>query len=168
MTLVNSSPEPFSVLIVGGGVAALEAALALRELGGDRIATTILAPDPEFVYRPMTVREPFGYAEARRYPLDGSRATSTSSCTTTASNGWSLSGASCTPRTGEQLSYDALLLALGARSTTRYKHALTVDDAPPRRAAPRPDPGRRGRLRAQLAFDPLRPWHGRCRSTSSR
>ena len=58
------------MLIVGGGVAGLEAALALRELGGERIATTMIAPNPEFVYRPMTVREPFGYAEARRYPLD--------------------------------------------------------------------------------------------------
>ena len=58
------------MLIVGGGVAGLEAALALRELGGERIATTMIAPDPDFVYRPMTVREPFGYAVARRYPLD--------------------------------------------------------------------------------------------------
>ena len=58
------------MLIVGGGVAAFEAALALRDLGGERIATTMVAPNPEFVYRPMTVREPFGYAVARRYPLE--------------------------------------------------------------------------------------------------
>src|ERR1700722_5365843 len=70
MTDGDSSQEQLNVVIVGGGVAALEAALALRELGGARIASTILAPDPEFVYRPMTVREPFGYATARRYPLD--------------------------------------------------------------------------------------------------
>ena len=35
---------PFRVLIVGGGVAGLEAALALRELAGERVATTLLAP----------------------------------------------------------------------------------------------------------------------------
>ena len=39
MNSANSSPETFNVLIVGAGVAALEAALALRDLGGARIAT---------------------------------------------------------------------------------------------------------------------------------
>ena len=68
---MNSSPHtPFRVLIVGGGVAGLEAALALRELAGERVATTLLAPAAEFVYRPMRVREPFGYSAARHYPLD--------------------------------------------------------------------------------------------------
>ncbi len=67
----RASPhEAFSVLIVGAGVAALEAALALRDLAGERIATSMIAPNAEFVYRPMTVREPFAYATARRYPLD--------------------------------------------------------------------------------------------------
>ena len=65
-----STNTPFRVVIVGGGVAGLEAALALRDLAGERIATTLLAPDAEFVYRPMTVREPFAYSAARRYPLD--------------------------------------------------------------------------------------------------
>jgi hypothetical protein len=35
----------------------------LRSLAGERIATTLLAPNGVVVYRPMTVREPFGYAE---------------------------------------------------------------------------------------------------------
>ena len=35
---------PFRVLIVGGGVAGLEAALALRDLAGERVATTVLTP----------------------------------------------------------------------------------------------------------------------------
>ena len=65
-----STHTPFRVLIVGGGVAGLEAALALRDLAGERVATTLLAPAAEFVYRPMRVREPFGYSEARHYPLD--------------------------------------------------------------------------------------------------
>jgi NADPH-dependent 2,4-dienoyl-CoA reductase/sulfur reductase-like enzyme len=36
------------VLIAGGGVAALEAALALRELGEGRVSVEMLAPEPEF------------------------------------------------------------------------------------------------------------------------
>src|SRR5205809_76803 len=41
------------VLIAGGGVAALEAALALRELGEGRVSVEMLAPEPEFWYRPL-------------------------------------------------------------------------------------------------------------------
>jgi sulfide:quinone oxidoreductase len=68
--MTSSHPEPFGVLIAGGGVAALEATLALRELAGERISTTLLAPEPEFVYRSMRVREPFAYSAARHYSLD--------------------------------------------------------------------------------------------------
>jgi NADPH-dependent 2,4-dienoyl-CoA reductase/sulfur reductase-like enzyme len=60
----------FRVVIAGGGVAALEAALALAELAPGRADVTLVAPNAEFVYRPMTVREPFSYGLARRYPLE--------------------------------------------------------------------------------------------------
>ena len=58
------------MVIAGGGVAGLEAMLALRELAGDAVNLTLVAPEPEFVYRPMTMQEPFGFSRARRYPLD--------------------------------------------------------------------------------------------------
>ena len=66
----STTRTPFRGLIVEGGVAGLEAALALRELAGDRIAATLLSGVPEFVYRPLRVTEPFGGAVARHYPLD--------------------------------------------------------------------------------------------------
>ncbi|MEO6859886.1 MAG: hypothetical protein ABI323_15110 [Solirubrobacteraceae bacterium] len=68
--MTSSNSHSFRVLIVGSGVAALEAALALRELAGERISTTLLAPEPEFIYRPMRVREPFAYSAARHYSLE--------------------------------------------------------------------------------------------------
>ena len=117
------------MLIVGGGVAGLEAALALRELGGDRIATTMIAPDPEFVYRPMTVREPFGYAEARRYPLEELARDIGVDLRVDSFKWLERERRVVHTETGDQLSYDALLLALGARLYTRFNHALTVDDA---------------------------------------
>ena len=60
---------PIKVMIAGGGVAALEALMALHELAADRIALELVTPTPEFAYRPLAVAEPFGLGEARRYDV---------------------------------------------------------------------------------------------------
>jgi hypothetical protein len=57
------------VLIAGGGVAALEGLIALRELAGDRLHLTLLAPEPDFVYRPLAVAEPFCLGHAAHHRL---------------------------------------------------------------------------------------------------
>jgi len=57
------------VVIVGAGVAGLEAMLALRSLAGHRVEVTLVASESEFLYRPVTVGEAFGRSEARAYPL---------------------------------------------------------------------------------------------------
>lgn len=116
------------VAIAGGGVAALETLLALRALAPELTEITMIAPNAEFVYRPMTVREPFAYPEASRYALapiaadQGARLVAEELAwidpqqriAYTASNA--------------QVEYDALVLALGARARPRYEHAITVDD----------------------------------------
>jgi sulfide:quinone oxidoreductase len=57
-------------VIVGGGVAGLELLFALEELAGDRAAVTVLAPTAEFVYKPLTVQEPFSPEPATRLELE--------------------------------------------------------------------------------------------------
>lgn len=57
------------VVIAGGGVAALEGALALRSLAEERVTLELVAPEPDFVYRPLAVAEPFRMGEVRRFPL---------------------------------------------------------------------------------------------------
>jgi len=57
------------ILIAGGGVAGLEALLAVREMAGDRARLTLVAPEPEFSYKPLAVAEPFGLGHAHRVPL---------------------------------------------------------------------------------------------------
>ena len=39
--------SPAEVLIVGGGVAALETLMALRDLAGDRVRVTLVAAEPD-------------------------------------------------------------------------------------------------------------------------
>jgi sulfide:quinone oxidoreductase len=64
------SRDRLQVVIVGGGVAALETLLALRELAGQRVEITLVSPEREFVYRPITVAEAFDCGEAHTYALD--------------------------------------------------------------------------------------------------
>jgi sulfide:quinone oxidoreductase len=125
----SSTHTPFRVLIVGGGVAGLEAALALRELAGDRVAITVLAPAAEFVYRPMRVREPFGYSSARHYPLDEICRDIGTDLVKDAFKWLDPKGGTVHTEAGERLEYDALLLAPGATLRPRFRHALTLDDS---------------------------------------
>jgi sulfide:quinone oxidoreductase len=65
----SNRTDPVHVLIAGGGVAALEAALALRALAEDRIRVELLAPEPHFWYRPLAVAAPFEAGEVRHFEL---------------------------------------------------------------------------------------------------
>ena len=57
------------VVIVGGGVAGLETLLALDDLAGDRVSLTLVAPQPDFIYKPLLVEEPFDLGPAERHEL---------------------------------------------------------------------------------------------------
>lgn len=57
------------VFIAGGGIAGLEALLALKAFSDGAIDVTLAAPDPDFTYRPLLVREPFGEDPADRISL---------------------------------------------------------------------------------------------------
>ncbi len=58
------------VVIAGGGVAGIETLLALRDLAGDRVEIEVVAPEREFVYRPLAVAGPFDLGEPPRFDID--------------------------------------------------------------------------------------------------
>ena len=128
MTIQTPHPEKLRVVIVGGGVAALETALALAQLAPELTDVTLLAPNPEFVYRPMTVREPFAHGAAARYPLRRVASDTGARLLPDELDWIEPEQKSIQTKAGERIEYDALVLALGAHAHTRYKHAITIDD----------------------------------------
>jgi sulfide:quinone oxidoreductase len=121
--------DRLEVLIAGGGVAGLEAAFALREFAGDRVDLSILAPTEEFVYRPMSVAEPFSSGWAQHYPLAELAKAAGATLVQDALVQVDATGHQVRTAGGAELSYDALLICLGATTHKRYEHATTVDDA---------------------------------------
>jgi sulfide:quinone oxidoreductase len=124
---MTSEQPQTDVLIVGGGVAALEAALALRERGAGFVRTTLLAPNAEFSNHAVSVGEPFGLREARSYSLD-QIANDLGIVHHTGSLRWVDTHEQIVHTEQElALSYDALLLAVGARTHPQLAHAVTLD-----------------------------------------
>jgi sulfide:quinone oxidoreductase len=114
-----------NVLIAGGGVAALEAMVALKSLAGERVDVGLLAPDHDFFYRPLSVAEPFGAGEVHRFDLPS---------LARGVGAWHALGSLVavddgrrTVRTsrGTRVGFDVLLVAVGARPREAIPGALT-------------------------------------------
>jgi sulfide:quinone oxidoreductase len=113
------------VLIAGGGVAALEATLALRSLAEERVDVELLAPEAEFTYRPLAVAEPFRAGEPHRFPLEGLAREAGGELRRGTLASVDPARRSVVTGQGEELPYDVLLLALGARPRETVTGALT-------------------------------------------
>jgi len=111
------------VVIAGGGVAALEAALALQDLAPELADVEIVAPEEEFVYRPLAVAEPFLAGEVKRFPLASLVESAGASLRPTKVTAVD-PGARLVVTEEGTIPYDALLLALGARSLEAVPGAL--------------------------------------------
>jgi sulfide:quinone oxidoreductase len=57
------------VLIIGGGIAGVEALLAVCDLAGGRVRVKLISAEPEFTYLPELVEEPFTGRPAARTDL---------------------------------------------------------------------------------------------------
>jgi sulfide:quinone oxidoreductase len=113
------------VLIAGGGVAALEAALALRALAEERTSVELLAPEPHFWYRPLSVAEPFGLGETKRFELPELAAAARASFTPGALVGVDSARHEARTSSGAVLGYDVLLVACGAAPKPAIPGALS-------------------------------------------
>ena len=120
--------ERFRVVICGGGIAAVEALLRLRSLAGDALDITLLAPDDEFRYRPLAVDEPFSRGGVRRYPLSRIALRTGSEWRQDAAEWVDPQAQRLHTAGGDELPYDALLIAVGGRLVMPFKHVTAFDD----------------------------------------
>lgn len=113
------------VLIAGAGVAGLEAALALQDLGGDRVDVALHDPSKEFAYRPFGIGEPYGTTRAFRYDLRRLSQLCGASLRTSAIAAVEPERRIAITRDGERVLYDHLIVATGARMLWAVPGAAT-------------------------------------------
>jgi sulfide:quinone oxidoreductase len=102
--------------------------LRLRALAGDALEITLLAPNEEFRYRPLAVDEPFAKRGVRRYPLHAIARRTGAEWHKGAAEWIDSQGQLVHTDTGEELPYDALLIAVGGRQVMPFEHVTVFDD----------------------------------------
>jgi sulfide:quinone oxidoreductase len=115
-----------SVLIAGGGIAGIEALLALRDLAGDRIEVTLAAPTPEFVYKPMTVQAPFSSEPAIRLDLAALVSEKGGTFVQEGVRRVDPDRHAADLGDGTSLGYDAAIICVGAKPRAAFGHAETL------------------------------------------
>jgi sulfide:quinone oxidoreductase len=117
--------ERTKIVIVGGGVAALEGALALQALAPDAADVELVAPEREFTYRPMLAAEPFGHGGVRAFPLRRLAEAAGASLREAIVTGIDTEHRSLRTASSDAIGYDLLLLTPGAVPVTAVPGALT-------------------------------------------
>jgi sulfide:quinone oxidoreductase len=117
------------IVVVGGGIAALEFVLALRDLAGDRVRVTVVAPNRDFVARPLLVAEPLAGAAARPIPLARIATETGFDLVTAAVAAVDPEHRRVMLRSGAAVPYGTLILAPGARVLPAFEEAIHIGDA---------------------------------------
>ena len=159
---------PVKVLIAGGGVAALEALMALRELAEERVSLELVTPTPEFAYRPLAVAEPFGLGNVRRYDVVRMAADHGAAVHIGSVKSVDTETRQILTWEGRGLPYDLALIAIGARAATSIPGSVTLrapaTPAGSERCCATSRSSASGMSPSRSRRDP----HGRCRCMSSR
>ena len=113
------------IVIAGGGVAGLEALLALRATARDHVRLTLIAPDEDFSYKPLAVAEPFGLGHAHRVPLTRFAADAEAELVIDAVVGVDDAAREIHLRDGGTRPFEGLIVAPGGRAVVGVKGATT-------------------------------------------
>ena len=119
------------VVIAGGGIAGLEGLIALRDMAADRVEITLVAPTPEFVYKPLIVEEPFSSQPAEHRELAPIVDEFGARFVQQAVVGVDPKAKNVELADGSELGYDSLVVCVGARARPAFREALTFEVAGP-------------------------------------
>jgi sulfide:quinone oxidoreductase len=119
------------VVIVGGGVAGIEALLALADMAGDRVTQTLVAPQPDFLYKPLLVEEPFDLGPAARYELEPLAAEKGASFVQRAVSAVRAQDHALELDDGSTLDYDYLVVCAGGRFEPALEGVITFPSPEP-------------------------------------
>ena len=114
------------VFIAGGGVAGIEALLALRDLAGDRVDVTLAAPTPEFIYKPLVVAEPFHHEPAPRQELEALVSEAGGTFVQKGLRHIDADRRSAELEDGTSIDFDAAIVCVGAKARVAFGHAKTL------------------------------------------
>jgi sulfide:quinone oxidoreductase len=123
----HADHDPLRVVIAGGGVAALEALVALRARTPARLQIALVAPGDEFWYRPLTIVEPFGLGAPRHHRLAELCEDLSADLVLDRVTAVDPDAHAVVTAAGRRLPYDVLLVAVGARAFPAFEHGVTFD-----------------------------------------
>jgi len=118
------SRGPREVVICGGGVAAIETLLALRALIKVGVELHLIAPNRQFVYQPLAVAAPFDLAETHLFDLAEIAGEQQARLHEDSVERIDAQARRVRLANGEELAYDALVVAVGARRRDWLQGAL--------------------------------------------
>jgi sulfide:quinone oxidoreductase len=124
MAAIPVPSSPLRVLIAGGGIAGMEAALALRHAAGERVVIELLTPGADLVDRPGSVRVPFADVDVPRLPLASVAASAGIVVRRGSLAAVDVTGHRARTRDGTTLDYDRLVVAVGAHAAESVPGAM--------------------------------------------
>ena len=122
------SRSPLRVVVAGGGVAAGELALALRTLAEERVEVEIVSPTSTVPYRPAATASPFQPAPIQTFDLDELAADAGASLRLDSVEAVASRAKRLRLASGAHVTYDALVVAVGARARAAVPGAITFRD----------------------------------------
>jgi sulfide:quinone oxidoreductase len=122
---MNAQHRTPRIVIAGGGVAAVEAMLAVRALAGPRPAITLLAAEPAFSPPATSVATPFGFGSPASLQLGPLAASHNARLRPGRLAEVDIIRRLAVPADEEPIAYDHLLIAIGARRRAAVPGATT-------------------------------------------